>query len=222
MISLQKNFLFIHLPKTGGNSVQKALLKYSEDRVVSINQISHDVTEDFEIRNDKYKISKHSTLTRYKAVLNPSIYKNLFKFTTIRNPWDRMISFYFSPHRNTPEWNREEFKLLVKRIRPLRHFIVEKRSNSLFLRKFDNFRYLLRTPHEKLDSHIDMVLKYENLENDFESLCNKLDINYIKLPILNKSHRRHYSHYYDKELIEIVRNRFWEEIEFGNYKFETE
>ena len=108
MISLQKNFLFVHIPKTGGNSIQNILKEYSEDRIV-IEYDHQDGVERFGIRNEKYDIYKHATLAQYQKVIEPEIFKKLFKFTVIRNPWDRMISFYFSPHGKRTEWDRELF-----------------------------------------------------------------------------------------------------------------
>jgi hypothetical protein len=36
MISLQKRFLFVHIPKTAGNSIQSVLRDYSEDQLVAL------------------------------------------------------------------------------------------------------------------------------------------------------------------------------------------
>ena len=98
MISIQKKFLFIHVPKTGGNSIQNILRDYSEDEIVTLAK-HQDGVERFEVRNSKYAITKHSTLAHYKFVLDASTYHSLYKFATIRNPWDLLISYYFSPHR---------------------------------------------------------------------------------------------------------------------------
>jgi len=64
-------------------------------------------------------------------------------------------------------------------------------------------------------------MRFEQLDNDFKVVCEKLDIPHSPLPKRNSSVRSHYSKYYDDELREIVRKKFSEEIEFGNYSFEN-
>ena len=125
MISIQKKFLFIHVPKTGGNSIQNILKDYSEDEIVVLAK-HQDGVERFEVRNKKYNITKHYSRSHYKSVLDIRTYCTLFKFAVIRNPWDRMISFYFSPHRGAIEWNRNDFLRLVSSVPTLGHYICEK------------------------------------------------------------------------------------------------
>ena len=68
MISTQKKFLFIHVPKTGGNSIQNILHEYSEDEIVASAK-HQDGVERFEVRNSKYNIRKHSTLSHSETPL---------------------------------------------------------------------------------------------------------------------------------------------------------
>lgn len=217
MISIQKQFLFVHVPKTGGNSIQNILRDYSEDHIVTLAK-HQDGVERFEVRNSKYNITKHSTLSHYKTVLDADTYRSLFKFATLRNPWDKMISFYFSPHTGITEWNRNDFLTLVGRVPTLRNYICEKPfavntlANLGTQNIFDN---------KKLDSDIDFLIRFEQLNHDFKEVCEKLDIPHTLLPKRNSSVRTHYSKYYDDELKEIVRRKFAEEIEFGNYRFEN-
>jgi hypothetical protein len=208
MISMQKKFLFIHVPKTGGNSIQNVLSKYSEDEIVILNK-HQDGIERFEVRNNEYDVTKHSTLSHYRSVLKANIYRSLFKFATIRNPWDMMISFYFSPHRGFTEWNRQIFLSLIESMSPLSHYICEKPS----IRKGEG--------NSSIYTDVDFLMRFERLDDDFKVVCAKLDIPYSRLPKRNSSTRSHYSRYYDEELQEIVRQKFIEEITFGNYIFEN-
>lgn len=216
MISIKHNFLFIHIPKTGGNSIQTYLSEFSEDSLITKN-FRRDGVRKFQVVNRKYGTIKHSTINDYKKKIEKNIFDSLFKFTVIRNPWDRMISFYFSPHKTVPEWNREKFRELISHKLTLRDFICteslgDKINRTVKMSIFPN--------RKSIDSEIDFILRFENLNNDFRELCSKLDIPYQNLPHINQSKRNHYSKYYDEELNDIIKSRFSEEIELGQYRFE--
>lgn len=213
MISIRKKFLFIHVPKTGGNSIQNILRDYSEDNIVILSKY-HDGFERFQVRNSKYDIRKHSTLTDYKSVLNPTTYSSLLKFATIRNPWDRLISLYFSPHRGVTEWDRNDFLALVDSTPTLRYFICEEKV----LEKLGVHKAI---GNRKIGVDIDFLIRFERLHDDFKLVCEQLDIPYSPLPKRNSSVHMHYSRYYDDELREVVQQKFMEEIAFGNYRFEN-
>lgn len=199
MISINKQFLFIHLPKTGGNSIQIALLKYSEDeKVVSVGV---DGDNRFNIKSQRYGTNKHSCLREYARLMEAGIYESLFKFSTIRNPWDKCVSWYFSPHRGTTTWNRKQFvKLVQNSIKPARSF----------LRTCDG---------GDLDEEVDFLLRFEHLQKDFETLCNKLHLPQVELPRRNVSKRQPYQTYYDQQVRNLVAKKFAEEIELGKYTF---
>lgn len=201
MISLRKNFLFVHIPKTAGNSLQNVLRRYSEDIIVAQEEYQ-DGVERFEVRNRGYEISKHATLEQYKSALEPAIYNSLFKFSTIRNPWDRMISYYFSPHRGVRSWDRDEFIRLVDQLPSASY-------------------YLCLGDKKRIGFHFDFLLRFENLEQDFKQLAKLVDIDAETLAVRNASLHQHYSHYYDEEIVQMVGNKFADEIELGGYQFKT-
>jgi hypothetical protein len=218
MISQKKNFLFIHLPKTGGNSIQNILREYSEDNIVKLNK-HQDGIERFGVRNDKYNIKKHSTLDHYKKKIEPEIFKKFFKFSTIRNPWDRCISFYFSPHRGNIVWNRNDFKNLIQSIPTIRKFITTRSLTKKITDKITGKLRIEIKSSKSIDSEIDFLLRFENLNEDFKKVCEIIDIPFKELPHRNKSSKKHYTKYYDDELIELVRNKFLDEIKYANYKY---
>lgn len=215
MISIQKKFLFIHVPKTGGNSIQNILKQYSEDDIVVLDK-HQDGVERFEISNTKYNIRKHSTISCYKDEIEKNIFEKLFKFSTLRNPWDMCVSYYFSPHRGVVSWNKDDFKKFISTIPAISYYISLDPSsnisnNSSKINNFDKKR--------PIDYNIDFLMRFENLDQDFKKVCETISIPYEKLPIRNKSNRNHYTQYYNNELKSIIENKFEEEIEYGKYIF---
>jgi hypothetical protein len=201
MISLQKRFLFVHIPKTAGNSIQVVLRDYSEDELVALRS-EQDGVERFGLRNPKYKIKKHSTLAEYRVALGEKQFAELYKLTCVRNPWDRMVSYYFTPTQNTAAWDRKKFRKVIVKALPV--------ADYLRLNEGDN------DPFE----NVNFIMRFENLADDFRAVCTALDISPMTLPRYNRSNREHYSKYYDDELRELVRTRFAAEIEHFGYTFE--
>ncbi|PYJ90824.1 MAG: hypothetical protein DME71_04735 [Verrucomicrobia bacterium] len=203
MISLQKRFLFVHIPKTAGNSIQSALRNYSEDQLVALRK-EQDGIERFGLRNPNYNIKKHSTLAEYRDALGNAQFGNLYKFTCVRNPWDRMVSYYFTPTQSPETWDQKKFgKMIFKAVSVADYLRLDNCEQDPF-------------------ANVDYIMRFENLADDFRTVCGTLGISPGTLPRYNRSRREHYSKYYDDELRELVRNRFAAEIERFGYTFEED
>lgn len=203
MLSISHGFLFIHIPKTAGNSIQQVLLPFSEDDVV-LTAPFHDGLNRFEIRSPRLKIHKHSTLADYRAQLPVEQFDGLFKFHGVRNPWDRCISFFFSPHRGPIEWSEKTFE----------RFVVENIVPS------DAF---LRLDDDDVDpfAHADAVVRFENLAEDFDAVCDRIGLDRPVLPRANASVHGDYRTYYrTSRSIQLVAEIFAPEIEAFGYDFD--
>lgn len=101
IISRSKNFVFIHLEKCGGTSVEFALEPYlaPEDIILGSTEFGTALQiaymkrygKDFIAKNF---LSKHSTAHDAKRYLG-SDYDNMYKFAIVRNPAELMTSLYF-------------------------------------------------------------------------------------------------------------------------------
>jgi len=177
------------------------LRNYSEDQIIS-REPYQDGVERFEVRNPEHSdLNKHSTIQDYYKALGKGL--SAYKvFITIRNPYDRMVSFYFSPHRGKRHFERDGFVQLIKTIPTIEEFTS--------IKKFFGKRELF--PNIKF-------LRFEKLDEDFSLLLKELEIKDIELPHFNTSNHEKYKKYYDEETSKIVSDRHKYEISLGNYEF---
>ncbi len=198
MLSEAHKFMFIHIPKSGGNSINKALLEYS-DEAISIMSHHRDPKNDFELAHPTLPTNKHSSLKDYRRMLGEDRLDAFFKFAVIRNPWDRVISSYFF-YRPEQTFSRRRLARFIGRTEPVRNYVCLD----------DNGR---------LDADIDLLIRFEALAEGFDYACEKMGLPRLSLPHLNQSPHTHYRDYYNHETRQLVEKQFAEEIEYGNYSF---
>jgi chondroitin 4-sulfotransferase 11 len=191
MIDHKNKFIFIHIPKTGGSSIESIFYP----SIITKTGICKDIP------------NKHYTLD--SLLKNEEInLGNFFSFSFIRNPWDKVLSHYLFFFKGGFDHHGSFFNF-VKYYCDTDH---KGWKNNDFLPQFD---YL------SLDDSlaINFIGKFENLQEDFDEVCDRIGISRKQLPITNKTERKHYAEYYDEKTKQIVAEKYAKDIEYFGYEF---
>jgi len=189
-----RSYIYQPIPKTGCTTMRKAVSSWDNLSIVVDRPHGEPVDHAFE---------------RY-CDIGADKWSKSFKFTFVRNPFSRMVSAwcYLGIKKTFNEFVKEFLtKVKVNNKETYISNSPEFHVSSYFCSKFhiQDMNYIGRT---------------EKLQEDFNTVCDKIGIPKQKLPHSNKTDHKHYTKYYDEETKQIVAEKFAKDIEYFGYKFE--
>lgn len=96
IISRGRRYIFVHIPKTGGTALATALEARAQADDILIGDTPKARRRRGRLRGVETagRLWKHSTLADVIGLITPAEAQTFFTFTLVRNPWDRMVSYY--------------------------------------------------------------------------------------------------------------------------------
>ena len=199
-ISHQHKFIYVSKPKCASESIRKALNKYSDIRSE---------------REPKSPYYDHTTLKKLKNHFHNIgwDFDSYFKFTTLRNPWDMVVSLYIYAKTdvNGIEFWQNSPDYQPKKLLPFKEWLLRGKAGKFYT--LENFIF-----NDDGNNLADYVICVENLQSDLEFVSSKLGIK-LDCYHVNKTAHKKYSDYYDRETKEIVAEIFKLDVEYGGYEF---
>ena len=183
--------IFIHIPKTAGLSVVKAIY----------GDVSGGV---------------HRTISFYKHVLAKDL-SDYFTYTFIRNPYDRLYSAYkFLEKGGMNQCDRQAFEIHLKRYSNFQDFVLNGLNKKMMR---DIMHFIPQTDFicdKKGRVLVNYIGKFENLQIDFKTLSDKLNKE-IVLPHLNLNKKESFDKIFTVEMRKIVRKLYAKDFEILGY-----
>ncbi len=96
IISPGRGYVFVHIPKTGGTALSVALEARAKKDDILIGDTPKAIRRRKRLKGltTRGRLWKHSTLADIDGLLREGQLETLYAFTLVRNPWDRMVSYY--------------------------------------------------------------------------------------------------------------------------------
>jgi hypothetical protein len=186
--------LFIHIPKSAGRSVVRGL---------------------FDVKS-----VEHAPADWYQR-LDPDKYDNYFKFTIVRNPWDRAVSAYtYLCNGGSPASKDDQhWAKFVSNFNSFDDFVCRWMSeeninrNALFTPQITFLKDIFG------QVTMDFIGHFENLEESFNTVAAKLSLT-GQLPHLNQSRSKPYREFYTRKSQAIIQQLYAQDIAEFNYDFD--
>jgi Sulfotransferase family len=194
--------IFVHIQKTGGTAVATALGQ------------NPNCPEKHYIARDLY------------VLYGPAVWNTYFKFGFVRNPWDRLVSWWSMINALRPAF------LAGVSLNKFQRFVLERATTfEEFLEHcdqeiidVDGRKWIYRNQLDHLTDSagrliVDFIGRFETLDKDFDFVARKVLGAPILLPHVNKSQHNNYSDYFTPILARKVGRRFERDISAFGYVF---
>ncbi len=191
MICKKRKFIFIDITKTAGSSIRKALSGSPRPKR------HHSIRNIFE----SHKFC--STLTKDQI-------ENYYKFTIVRNPYDRIVSFWRYMRVIKNKLHNISFEDFLLKI-----------EDGEFSRRELCYTPMINWVIDNNDKiAVDFIGRFESLDKDFRKICEKINVKYRPLEkICSSGDREPCWAYYNERTKNIVDNMYKKDFEIFNYKW---
>ena len=214
IISHGRGYIFVHIPKTGGTAMALAL----EDRAKADDIMIGDTPKAVKRRGKVIDVQtagrlwKHSTLADAEGLITRADMEALFTFTLVRNPWDRMVSYYHWLKTQT----FDHPAVTLAQSTGFSGFL----NAPLTRATFRNASYASYMTDGAGVTHADLYIRLEHLYDDIAPLAAHLGFT-PDLPIANASERpRDWRGFYTESDAELLAELCAPDIAAHGYRFD--
>lgn len=205
-ISHNYKAIFVHIPKNAGESIETKLGIYGmrENPLNTLWGI-----------HGKY-VLQHLTASQMKRLfIADDVFNDYFKFAFVRNPWDKAVSEYHWYLRyGKPITFQDWVRAMCNRLESSNDLHVLEIGHNI-----PQYKFIYENDGKLL---VDFVGRFEQLQHDFNSVCETLGIKDSTLPRLESTGsgvRRHYKEYYNNETKNIIARIYEKDIEVFCYEY---
>lgn len=215
MLSHVHRCVFVHVPKTGGTSIELALTGHDwivdgpADHAIYLREQPHyrpDWGGELCAREPGYfarrMAIKHASQDEL-AAQDPRAWSAYLRFTFVRDPWERVLAVHRHARRDAPERTPASFGEWLAEPEPTDHMGLA--VFAPLVTDWDAF---------------DFVGRFERLEADFADLALRLGAPGLRLPHVSHGSRPvDYRRHYDAASRWLVAERCAEELERFGYEY---
>jgi len=186
------NCIYVHIPKSAGISINMSLFGN--------------------------KGGGHKTASQYRKIFGPTTFRKYFKFTFVRNPYSRLLSAYlFLKEGGMNDKNRRWAEENLHPFSTFQDFV----SKWVTPENIYSYYHFLPQHHFLCDKNmnllVDFIGRIENIEDDFATICNRLDVKTDLQTLNQKSESRDWKSYYNPSMIEVVHDVYQKDFELLGY-----
>jgi len=188
------NTIFVHITKSAGTSIAKSLYG---------------------------SLPYHYTASQYQVIFGPKRFRKCFKYTFVRNPWDRIYSAF--TYLKGGGWNEDDKKWAEDNLSGIDDFnvfildwLTPKRLES-HIHFWPQLKFLTDWKGKVL---VDYIGHFETIELDFQAICLKTGLQ-GSLMHTNASNRNSYTDIYSEAAIAKVAYLYKKDIASFGYTFRS-
>jgi len=200
--------IYFHIGKTGGVAIERELGIPASDYKIYQPDIVYGLHEGV--------MTQHARPRYVESKTPPETYKDYFKFTFVRNPWDRMVSAYYYLYR-----------INIKQHGSFEAWLINNHEHVVSKNYREGSHMIPQTEYthsvtDKSKKHVDFIGRYENIQTDFNTLCEHIGKDPNDLRVLNNSGSRPaptYREHYNEFTKQLVQEMYQDDIDILGYEF---